>query len=186
MVYRRLLLPEKAQLILLRLLDLKGDVVKSSLLKIVPNVYALENNLKLLEKNRLIRIREEVVIRRAFYISLTEKGKAVAEQIMSVEDLIAGTHLFQREENVEEPGDRFLGILKYFSALYKIDISDNIMMKEISSNKSIGICMKYDDRNIPRLWCQLDGSFECFHVKYAWAMNEVQEFYFKKISGIIS
>ena len=80
-------LPEKAQRILLKLYSENKEVVKTSLLKVVPNSYSLSNYLKLLEKEGDIKIREEKVIRKTYYISLTEKGVSVAEQIRRISDV---------------------------------------------------------------------------------------------------
>ena len=84
-------LSEKSQRIILELSRFSEEVVKTSLSKLIPNSYALNNHLKELEELGLITIRKEKVVRITFYISLTDKGRQVAEQLLNAELAVKGT-----------------------------------------------------------------------------------------------
>jgi len=80
-------LPERAQRLILQLYDSNKEVVKTSLLPVIPNSYSLERYLRELQKDGLINIREEKIVRKTFYVSLTPKGRAVAEQIRRISEV---------------------------------------------------------------------------------------------------
>ena len=84
-------LSEKSQRIILELSRFSEEVVKTSLSKLIPNSYALNNHLKELEELGLITIRKEKVVRITFYISLTDKGRQVADQLLNAELAVKGT-----------------------------------------------------------------------------------------------
>ena len=84
-------LSEKSQRIILELSRFSEEVVKTSLSKLIPDSYALNNHLKELEELGLITIRKEKVVRITFYISLTDKGRQVAEQLLNAELAVKGT-----------------------------------------------------------------------------------------------
>ena len=82
---KNLNLSNKSQLILLNLAKNDGEVIKTSLLSIVSNSYALNSNLDHLKDLGLIIVREEKIVRKTYWISLTEKGHQVAEQLLNAE-----------------------------------------------------------------------------------------------------
>ena len=67
-----------SQKILLELFRMDREVVKTSLLSVVRNAYSLERHLHELKDKGLIEIREEKIVRRTFYVSLTALGSRVA------------------------------------------------------------------------------------------------------------
>ena len=82
------ILNEREQMILLRLYHANKEVVKTSLLDLVPNSYSLEKCIIQLKKYNLIYIREEKIIRRTFYISITKKGYAISKQLEHIKELL--------------------------------------------------------------------------------------------------
>lgn len=84
------IISERAQRILKRLYGENKEVVKTSLLSLVPNSYSLDRYLNELLESTLINIREEKIVRRTFYISLTPKGREVAEQLRKAEAISQG------------------------------------------------------------------------------------------------
>ncbi|AAT42884.1 hypothetical protein [Picrophilus oshimae] len=82
------ILNEREQMIMLRLYRVNKEVVKTSLLNLVPNSYSLDKYLDHLKEYNLINIREEKVIRRTFYISITKKGYAISRQLAHIEELL--------------------------------------------------------------------------------------------------
>ncbi len=175
----RTAIPEKAQLILLKLYDLNREVTKSTLLKIVPNMYSLEKNLRLLQEEGLVNIREEVIIRRSYMISLTEKGKSVAAQLRKAEEAVKGIPqpIDTSTRKVEQD---FIDFMEKASQIVKAKAyDDHVIMEDASINDRVTLLLKHDENGIPRLWCDRHQSFECFHTKYSWTLRDVQEMYYK-------
>ncbi len=82
------LISDRAQRLLNGLYTKKKEVVKTSLLTLVSNTYSLDRYLKELSEKGLINIREEKIVRKTFYISLTPKGRLVAEQLKKAEEIV--------------------------------------------------------------------------------------------------
>ena len=87
------IISDRAQRILNRLYSENREVVKTSLLSLVSNTYSLDRYLNELSEKGLINIREEKIVRRTFYISLTSKGKLVAQKLKEIEDILHGGDL---------------------------------------------------------------------------------------------
>ncbi|MEM3844687.1 MAG: hypothetical protein QXU98_03155 [Candidatus Parvarchaeota archaeon] len=177
------MITEKAQLILLRLYEINSETTKSSLLKAVPNSYSLESNLKLLSKKGLVKIREEVIIRRTYFISLTERGRAVAIQLKKAEDMITGSPtLISSSDEVEKQfGEALESAAQAFSVK---TYDDHCMMEERKTNEKITIIIGKDDKGIQKLMCKKDNSFICFHCRYSWTLPEVQAMYFRYVRSV--
>ena len=78
-------------------------MVKTSLLTLVSNTYSLDRYLKELSEKGLINIREEKIVRKTFYISLTPKGRMVAEQLKKAEEIV---NIPQDEIKIKRPKDK--------------------------------------------------------------------------------
>ncbi len=177
----------RPQLILLELLRKQNEVVKTSLLSIVPNSYSLERHLTDLRKHGLISIREEKIVRRTFYVSLTPKGRAVAEQLKRAEEAAKGVVIHEEEGRAEIPtidaenwAKRFQEDTRGMSLLYHVNVfEDHITIgQEINGKTHItNIFVRVNGKGMMRLWCEEDESFDCIHVQYAWTLPKVQEMY---------
>ena len=77
-------LSERSQKILLKLYEYGKEVYKTTLKSVVPNNYSLTSHLEELEKGGYIKIRQEKIVRITYYVSLTPKGIATAEQIRNI------------------------------------------------------------------------------------------------------
>lgn len=75
---------ERSQKILLKLYEVGGEVYKTTLKSVVPNSYSLDKHLEELKRDGYVKIREEKIIRITYYVSLTPKGLATAEQIKNI------------------------------------------------------------------------------------------------------
>ncbi|MCL4323146.1 MAG: hypothetical protein M1498_01660 [Candidatus Thermoplasmatota archaeon] len=94
---------EKSQRIIIELNYNTHEVVKTSLSKVIPNSYALNRHLEELEDLGLINVRKEKIVRVTFYISLTDKGKLVAEQLLNADLAARGTFkrsFFSRSQQI--------------------------------------------------------------------------------------
>lgn len=89
-------LSERSQKILLKLYEYGKEVYKTTLKSVVPNNYSLSSHLEELEKSGYINIRAEKIVRITYYISLTPKGIAAAEQIKNIGKV-------ERTKNLELP-----------------------------------------------------------------------------------
>ncbi|MCW6168592.1 MAG: hypothetical protein LVQ94_02395 [Thermoplasmatales archaeon] len=72
-----------AVLVLLGLLD-SGEVSKMTIMKFGPSINTIDALLDTLKKEDLLSVKEERRGRRVFLISLTEKGRKVAEILDSI------------------------------------------------------------------------------------------------------
>ncbi len=165
-----------SQKILLELFRIDREVVKTSLLSVVRNAYSLERRLHELKDKGLIEIREEKIVRRTFYVSLTALGRRVASQLLQVKESMApmGTDSYELPPDF---GKEFEGL----SAMTHLNVlGDHIAITEHNYDGSgrdrvVMVYLKVNGRGIMRLWCELDSSFECRHTRYAWTLPSVQE-----------
>jgi predicted transcriptional regulator len=174
------MISDKSLSILLKLYEANQEVTKSFLLDAVPNAYSLEKNLELLSSRGLVTVRQEILIRKTYFISLTDKGKYVASQIKKIEDIIKGDVPFDgaisREEGVI--ADPFEPLSPNFS---EKAYDDHAIIEDARSGEKIMIFIKGDEKGIQRLWCENDGSFSCIHAKYSWSLPDVQSMYYKYV-----
>ncbi len=181
-----LAIDSKPMRILLRLLEENKEVIKSSLLDIIPNSYSLERHLNDLKVHGLVNIREEKIVRRTSYVSLTEKGRAVAEQLKKAEEAARGEPIQISDDEARAWAEKFHEATKGFSLLWHVNYyEDHIAIAEEGDEKKriINVYVKENGHGIMRLWCEEDDSFECIHVQYAWTLSEVQELYWKIVKG---
>ncbi|MGP6240067.1 hypothetical protein ACNF40_06615 [Cuniculiplasma sp. SKW4] len=172
---------DRAQRILQKLLKENKEVVKTSLLSLVPNSYSLDRYLKELLDNGLINMREEKIVRRTYYISLTEKGRQVAEQLLKAEQIANSPSV----EVVPKPDldltmtEEEAEMAKHLNLLFHINVmDDHITVEEVKPGKPPRIFNIYVKRNGNgefRLWCEHDDSYDCWHVKAAWTYPHVQK-----------
>ena len=173
-------LSSKGQSILLNLANSNGEVIKTSLLKIVSNSYALNSNLEHLEELGLIVIREEKIVRKTYYISLTEKGRRVAEQLKKAQE-IAENPSVGIEESSPKIGitEEAANHVQELRLLYHTNVlDDHVTIEEIPRNggktRIFNIYIKRNGHGNFRLWCEDDNSFDCVHVEVAWTYPQVQ------------
>jgi hypothetical protein len=165
-----------SQKILLELFRMDREVVKTSLLSVVRNAYSLERHLHELKDKGLIEIREEKIVRRTFYVSLTALGSRVASQLLQVKESMApmGTDSYEMPEDF---GKEFEGL----SAMTHLNVlDDHIAITEHNYDGSgrdrvVMVYVKVNGRGFMRLWCELDNSYDCRHTRYAWTLPSVQE-----------
>ena len=167
-------LSERSQRLILRLYEENKEVVKTSLLPIVPNSYSLERYLKELLADGLVSIREERIVRKTFYVSLTPKGRAVAEQLKRMDAIAARTETYELPPDFDK---EFEGL----SAMIHLNVlGDHIAITEhnydgTGKDRIVMVYVKMNGRGIMRLFCEVDDAYECKHTRYAWTLPSVQE-----------
>ena len=177
---------------------LKKGVVKKTELLAVATMHTIEKTLSELQGNDFILINETFIGRRTYEISLTPKGRSVAEQLKRAEEAARGVVIHENEGRAEIPAseaedwaEKFREATKNLSLLYHVNVfEDHVTIGEEKDGKLrvINVYVKLNGKGIMRLWCEKDESFECIHVKYAWTLPKVQEMYANnvkdgKISG---
>ncbi len=160
--------------VLIRLIQ--GSCLKTALQDIVKNLYSLDKLLSELEKDGLISIDKKPFGKNIQEVSLTAKGKEVAEQLKNVQLLGEGKQLSETP-TIKMPydwKDRFKGL----SAMTHLNVlDDHVAIQEIdSSGKTTSVVMVYVKRvnSHFELWCEKDESKECKHVDFAWSLPQMR------------
>ena len=178
MVLKSLDLPH-ANSVLIELLQ--GDVLKTRLQTIVKNLYSLNTVLKGLKEDNLIAIQTQPYGKNIQYISLTEKGRQVATNLLKLEQ--PSQSPVAQEEKAEkldlELTDEEVEKTKHLNLLYHVNVmDDHVTVEEILPGKPsriFNIYIKQNGGGNFRLWCEYDDSYDCWHVKAAWTYPQVQK-----------
>ena len=161
--------------ILLFLLE-KGTVKKYDFLEIMKNMYIIDRHLNELEENGYIAMNR---LGMTYQISLTEKGKLMAEQLKKMNKLPE-----EKEEPIagisKEKYDQMAKDWKRLSALTHVNVlDDHVVLKEYNfdgqgHDRLVTIYVSINHDKVMRLFCDVDQSTTCWHVQYAWTLPEVQ------------
>ncbi len=96
--------------LLIRLLE-KDEIMKTDLMDIVKNIQTLDKLLKNLESDGLVSIKEKIMGRKTFYVSLTAKGKAIAMELKKADDIASGRSIPKESISVELPKELYDDVL---------------------------------------------------------------------------
>ena len=143
--------------ILLKLLNAKEDLTITQFLDIVNSYKTIKDIVKKLEEDGLVKTEEKVMGRKTIYVSLTEKGRAVAEKLKEAEEVAR-----MSPEELKEQRKRIHWI---------VDINtyeDHITAYDIHQGKkeSFNIWIKPNGKYL-LLYCDRCHSFDCYHVDWA-------------------
>ena len=161
--------------ILLYLLE-KGVAKKHDFLNLMKNMYMIDKHLIELERNGYI-VTNKIGV--TYQISLTEKGKLMAEQLKKMNKLPE-----EKEEPIvgisKEKYDQMAKDWKRLSALTHVNVlDDHVILKEYNydgqgHDRLVTIYVSINHDKVMRLFCDVDQSTTCWHVQYAWTLPEVQ------------
>lgn len=163
-------LGDKRKIQILKFIDERGEVKKRDFLEIMKNVYMINTKLSELANDGYIQMKKEGT---TYIISLTEKGKDIIEKIKYLEKPMGGS--ISKEEY-----NQMIEKWKNISALTHVNIlDDHIVLKEHNfdgkgNDRLVTIYVKINHDKVMRLWCEIDNSYNCWHVQYAWTLPEVQ------------
>lgn len=130
-------------------LDKHNEAKKTDLLEVTNNVSTLWRTIDKLQQYGIIKSRNEFHNRRLVFVSLTDKGKEIANRIKNAENSIND-----------------ISILK---------IKDGcIAIEDENLDRPLKINIKKGRNGIFRLYCDLDKKYECRHTNYLWTIPEVQ------------
>ena len=131
-----------------------------------------------LEEDDLIIRKEILKKRRLVKISITEKGREIALKLRELEgvdkkepDAIA---LHQEDFDNFSQNTKNMALLSHLNVL-----DDHVALRESNfdlngHDRVVFVYVKLNGNGIMRLWCEVDNSYECWHVKYAWTLPDVQ------------
>jgi len=166
---------------ILQFLASKGTVKRNEMLEVVPSNAYLDKLLPELERIGLVSIETKMIGRKIIFITITLKGRQVAEQLKRAEEAAKGQLSVQiSDQEARDWAERFRETTRGMSLLYHVNVfEDHITIGQDVDGKTrvINIYVKVNGNGIMRLWCEEDESFECIHVQYAWTLPRVQEMY---------
>ena len=167
-----------ASAILLYLLDnSEVPITDFSKIHIGPNSYY--RTISLLLDDGFIKRKEVIDRRKIVLISLTDKGRAVAQKLKEAEEVSEGTIPIDGEDINVKPTPEVLGNSKRLKFLFHFNVMDNhITLEEAEPGKSshlFNIYIKQNSHGGFVLWCEADDSTTCWHVREALTYPQVQE-----------
>ena len=163
----------------------KDSVHKTDLVSVVHSNTSVDKLVNELKNEGFLSVRREFAGRNTYYISLTEKGKTTAEKLKEAQEVSEGKPTTNENDNPVislsksdyqefKKNVRNLSVLSHFNVL-----DDHIAIREYNYDKQgndrvVFVYVRVNGNGIMRLWCEVDNSFTCWHVKFAWTLPDVQ------------
>ncbi|MVT14473.1 MAG: hypothetical protein GPW19_03030 [Euryarchaeota archaeon] len=189
-------LSEKYAITILKYIYDRGTIKKYDLLEVIKSSWSLDKILNKLEKAGFIEIKEQIMGRRVYYITLTEKGRVIAGKLKSIEESLEE----KKEPIAEISKEKYDQVAKDWNRLsfkpkdtsvynnqfsyfifraFDSDSDRSIYFKESNfdgqgHDRTVKISILIDEDSIVRLYCDVDQSTTCWHVQYAWTLPKVQ------------
>jgi len=163
---------KRAQDILFYLYD-HGEVPLTYLNNIIKSTHTYYRVIQLFEADGIVKSRERIHNRKYILISLTDKGKALAESLKETEQKFSS--------DIPTLPQNFTDQFKNLSTPRHLNVlDDRVAIREINfdgkgNDRVVYVYVKFDENNILRLWCEVDQTYECVHTQYAWTLPDVQE-----------
>ena len=156
---------------MIKLLE-SGSLMKSDMFDIVKSNHTLDKLLNSLEDEGFVTMSETVIGRRVYSVSLTPKGKTVADQLKGAQDAAHGT--------TPAPADAGAVIherFRNFRALYHFSITgDTIRIADagVKGKRIADVQVKVVGKNL-KLYCDQDRSFDCEHIDFIWVDRSLRQ-----------
>lgn len=157
------------------------EIPMTKLQDIISSYYSVTNSVNSLYDQGLVNKREVILGRKTIMISLTKKGKEVAEQLKKAQE-IAENPSVENEESSPKIGitEEAASHVQELRLLYHTNVlDDHVTISEIPRNggrtRIFNIYIKRNGNGNFRLWCEDDNSFDCVHVEVAWTYPQVQQ-----------
>jgi DNA-binding MarR family transcriptional regulator len=179
-------LSEKYAIDALKYILEKGRIKKTDLLEIITSSWTLDKLIPKLERDGLLEVKKSTMGRRTYEISLTPKGRSVAEQLKRAEEAAKGESVEISDQEARDWAARFREATKGMSLLYHVNVyQDHVSIGYdiAGKNRITNVYVRVNGKGIMRLWCEEDESFECIHVQYAWTLPKVQEMYANNVKN---
>ena len=157
------------------------EIPMTKLQDIITSYYSVTSSVNSLYDQGLVNKREVILGRKTIMISLTKKGKEVAEQLKKAQE-IAENPSVEIEESSPKIGitEEAASHVQELRLLYHTNVlDDHVTISEIPRNggrtRIFNIYIKRNGHGNFRLWCEDDNSFDCVHVEVAWTYPQVQQ-----------
>ena len=167
--------------ILLFLLE-HNTVKKTDLVSIIHSNNSVDKLINELNTEGFISVKKEFAGRNTYYISLTATGRFVAEKVKEAQAAAEGKQEYPPNSHSISKQDftEYTKHFKNFSHLSHLNVlDDHIAILEHNydkkgSERAVFVYVRLNGNGIMRLWCEVDNSYSCWHVKYAWTLPDVQ------------
>lgn len=165
---------EKYVIDTLRYIYEKGTIKKADLLEIITSSWTLDKLVPKLEKDGLIKVEVSKMGRKTYTISLTNKGRAVAEQLKRAEEAARGENVYDMPQDFDKEFENL-------SAMVHLNVlDDHVAITEHNYDNSgkdriVMVYVKINGKGVMRLFCEADEVFECKHTRFAWGLPDTQE-----------
>ena len=167
-------LSEKYAIDAIKFIYSRGTIKKTDLLEIITSSWTLDKLVPKLERDGLIIVKTSEIGRKTYTISLTDKGRAAAEQLIRMDAVAAKAETYELPPDF---GKEFEGL----SAMTHLNVlDDHIAITEpnfegTGKDRIVMVYVKLNGRGFMRLWCEADEAYDCKHTRYAWTLPSVQE-----------
>ena len=160
---KKSILNKNAAAVLIKLLE--GETKMSYLQEVVRNYSTLQLTIRDLEEMGYIKTKERRERGRVIYVSLTEKGRAVAEQLRRAEKIAK-----MSEDELEK--FRGLHYLEHFNVY-----EDHITLTDssIEGVRYVNIFAK-PKGDILYFWCDVHEATDCYHIGYLFVDEKLRSF----------
>ena len=171
------ILSQKHAISVLLFLSERGSVKQNELLEVIPSNLTIEKLSNSLKEAGLINITHQMMGRKIFIYSLSERGHVVALKLKEMLEAAEGIYSEKNIQEVPLNHDSQFRNLSIHGSLNALD--DHIAINEINWDRSgndrvVFVYVKLNGNNIMRLWCEVDNTYECVHTQYAWSLPDVQ------------
>ena len=178
-----------AKSLIIVLLD-KGEVTMTSLQSIATSYNTVRKVMESCQKDGLVKIREVVAGRKTRFVSLTEKGREVAEHLKKAGESAKGLTIHEEEGRIEIKNvpEEWKEKWKNLRALFHVNVfEDHVTIMETNHEgtgreRIFNIYVRENGQGHLRLWCEADESFDCHHIGYALTLAPVQDM-FARVRG---
>ncbi len=159
---------------------LSGRKMMTELKSIVSSYDVLRYNLLELQTEGYITKKESRDDKRRYFVSLTDKGREVAEQLKKAEQIanLSNPMIPEMKDLNLKMTDEEVEMTKSLTPLFHINVlDDHITVQENPPgevSRIFNIYIKINGNGEFRLWCEHDDSYDCWHVKAAWTYPHVQ------------
>ncbi len=176
--------------VMLFLMHAPSEVKKSDLFSIIKSHQVLDKLLTALANDGYILYRSNEIGPKKYSISLTPKGRQVAEQLKKAEEAAKGLVIHEEEGRIEISNipEEWKDKWKNLHALFHVNVfEDHVTILETNHqgtgrSRTFNIYVKENGHGHLRLYCEADESFDCYHIGYALTLAPVQDM-FARVRG---
>ena len=171
------ILSQKHAISVLLFLSERGSVKQNELLEVIPSNLTIEKLGNSLKEAGLINITHQMMGRKIFIYSLSERGHAVA---LKLKETLEAAEEINNERNILEVPPNYDSLFRNLSIQGRLNVlDDHIAINETNWDRAghdrvVLVYAKLNGHNIMRLWCEVDNTYDCVHTKYAWSLPDVQ------------